>query len=174
MHGILLAATHAPVHTVTNAPVPIDHDQGWAHDLWIAVLAAIIAAIPAAILVLIYQQVTFRVRLRKLAGSYTVNHKESRDLEQERPRITVERGYLRVVYEELDTGQSVVGSITMEEPLLTTGRGHYMHDDDGTTLWGSWDVQAPRPGLLLVHATFLDTETHLLSVNAYEWNLVPV
>lgn len=75
-------------------------------------------------------------------------------------------------FDGLSADQSVDGVIAMDEPLLTTGRGHYTHDVAGTTLWGFWDVQVPRPGRLLVHTTFVNANTGVLSVDAFEWTRV--
>jgi hypothetical protein len=143
------------------------------HEFWIAVAGGVVAAIPSAALALGYRRFRFKRRLNHLAGSYTMKRKERSDAEPERPRITVEGSFLKVSFERLPTSHSVEGAIAMDEPLLTTGRGHYTHDIAETRLWGFWDVQVPEQGRLLVHTTFVDARTGVLSVDAFEWMRIP-
>ena len=67
--------------------------------------------------------------------------------------ITPKRNRLEVKYRGLPDGDSVEGTVLMNEQLPEQGRGPYKHKKGGSALSGWWDVYVEVPNTTLVVTT---------------------
>jgi hypothetical protein len=142
------------------------HDPGVWEDLGVAVLAGLLAAG----IVVTWRRLWWWLELRPLTGRYRSTRKLASVSDPETATIRAAKNLLRVHFEGLDDGDSIVGEIVMNEQLPRSGKGHYSHISKGEDLWGFWDLQVKDKRTLLVHTTYVDAETCREVVAAYVWD----
>lgn len=107
-----------------------------------------------------------------MEGLYGITRKLAQESQPWKASVKVDDSVLKVEYEDLPEGDSVIGEIAMNELFSLSGSGVYSHVKAGQQLGGSWELQVLNRNTLLVHTAYAHYERFEQVTEAEVWERI--